>query len=178
MAAPTLKSPAARALVPVLGGLAALVVIGFALWGAASYVSSNEKVQVSSQLSERYFRPGGVERLAKLIAEDGPLLFPSLVGDAGRKPIGVGHVGDDPLKGWRVFSLVPPGAPADCVLALDQETGRLGAPCAGQEYPPDGTGLFVLPVTAVTIDPDKQLVVDLRALAAADAPAATTTTAA
>lgn len=160
-------------MVPVLGGLGALVVIALALWGAAAFVSSNEKVQVSSDLSQRYFKPGKVERLSRLIAEDGPLLFPSLVGDAGRKPIGIGHVGDDPLKGWRVFSLVPPGAPADCVLALDQVTKQLGAPCVDREFPPDGEGLFVLPVTAVTIDPDKQLVVDLRALPPAVSPATT-----
>ena len=157
----------------MLAGLAALVLIGLALWGISAFVSRSTTIQVSNDLSERYFRPGGVERLSRLIAEDGPLLFPSLVGDAGRKPIGIGHVGDDPLKGWRVFSLVPPGAPADCVLALDQATGQLGAPCADREYPPDGTGLLVLPVTAVTIDPDKQLVVDLRALQAAGTPATT-----
>jgi hypothetical protein len=157
----------------VLAGLAALAVIGLALWGISAFVSGNEKVQVSADLAERYFRPGGVERLSKLIAEDGPLLFPSLVGDAGRKPIGIGHVGTDPLKGWRVFSLVPPGSAADCILALDQTTGRLGAPCIDRVFPPDGAGLYVLPVTAVTIDPDEQLVVDLRALPAAGAPATT-----
>lgn len=165
MAAPTLKSPAARALAPVLAGLAALVLIGLAMWGVAAFVSSNEKVQVTGNFSERFFRPGGVDRLSRLIAEDGPLLFPSLIGEAERKPIGVGHIGTDPLKGWKVYSLVPPGAPADCVLSLDQATRRLTAPCTAETFPPDGTGLEVLPVTAVTIDPDKNLVIDLRALA-------------
>ncbi len=158
----------------MLAGLAALVAIGLALWGISAFVSSSTKVKVSTDLAERYFRPGGVDRLAKLIAKDGPLLFPSLVGDAGRKPVGIGHVGEDPLKGWRAFSLVPPGAPGDCVLALDQSTGQLTAPCAGRTYPPDGTGLIVLPVTAVTIDPDRQLVVDLRTLPAVGANASTT----
>jgi hypothetical protein len=155
-----------RAVAPVLAGVAALAVLGLALWGAAAFVSSHDKVKVSERLAGRYFRPGSVNRLSKLIAKDGPLLFPSLVGDAGRKPIGIGHVGDDPLKGWKVFSLVPPGAPADCVLALDQATRTLHAPCAPSTYPEDGTGLTPLPVTDVTIDPDEQLVIDLHDLAA------------
>ena len=149
----------------MLAGIAAFAVLGLALWGASLYVSRNSDVKVNSALAGRYFRPGGAARLARLIANDGPLLFPSLIGDAGRKPIGIGHVGDDPLKGWRVYSLVPPGAAPDCILALDKTTGELAAPCSPSRYPADGTGLTVLPVTAVTIDPDENLVIDLRALA-------------
>ena len=164
MRLPTLKSPAARAVAPVLAGIAAFALIGLALWGASLAVSHNSGVKVNTALAGRYFKPGGAERLARLITKDGPLLFPSLVGDAGRKPIGIGHVGDDPLKGWRVYSLVPPGASPDCILALDQSTRELTAPCAPARYPAEGTGLTVLPVTAVTIDPDQNLVIDLREL--------------
>ncbi len=168
MRRPTLQSPVARAVVPVGGGIAALAVIGLALWGAAHVVSSSQKVQKTNLFVERFFKPEmAVDKLAKLVAKDGPLLFPSLVGGAERKPIGIGHVGDDPLRGWRVFSLVPPGAPAECVLALDRATRRLAAPCASATFPEDGTGLTVLAVTDVTIDPNGKLVVDLRNLAPA-----------
>ena len=130
MRLPTLKSPVARAVAPVVAGIAAFALIGLALWGVSLAVSHNSGVKVNTALAGRYFKPGGAERLARLITKDGPLLFPSLVGDAGRKPIGIGHVGDDPLKGWRVYSLVPPGASPDCILALDQSTRELTAPCA------------------------------------------------
>ena len=165
MRLPTLKSPVARAVAPVVAGIVAFALIGLALWGVSLVVSRNSGVKVNTALAGRYFKPGGAERLSRLIEKDGPLLFPSLVGDAGRKPIGIGHVGDDPLKGWRVYSLVPPGSPADCILALDQSTRELAAPCAPTTYPADGTGLTVLPITAVTIDPDQNLVIDLRELA-------------
>ena len=166
MAAPKLKSPVARAAAPVVAGVVALGLIALALWGVAAYVSRHsERVKVNTDLAGRYFKPGGVDRLSKQIAKGGPLLFPSLIGDSGRKPIGIGHVGDDPLKGWKVYSLVPPGSPADCLLALDRASGELAAPCTTARYPADGTGLTVLPVTAVTIDPDKNLVIDLRPLA-------------
>ena len=155
----------ARAVAPVVGGILALAVIALGLWGAAAFVSQHTKVKVNTDLAGRYFKPGGVDRLAALVAKQGPLLFPSLVGDAGRKPIGIGHVGDDPLKGWKVYSLVPPGGAPDCVLALDRSTRELAAPCTSARYPADGTGLTVLPVTAVTIDPDRILVIDLRSLA-------------
>ena len=147
----------------MLAGLGALALIGLALWGISYSVSHSSKVEATARLSGRYFTPGGAERLSKAIAKDGPLLFPSLIGDAGRRPIGIGHVGTDPLKGWRVFSLVPPGAAPDCILALDQPTRLLTAPCAPDRYPEDGAGLTVLPVTAVTIDPNRDLVIDLRA---------------
>ncbi len=168
MRRPTLQSPVARAVAPVAGGIAALAVIGLALWGAAHVVSTNQNVQKTNLFVERFFKPEiPVDKLAKLVAKDGPLLFPSLVGGAERKPIGIGHVGDDPLKGWRVFSLIPPGATADCVLGVDRATKRLAAPCTPTTFPPDGTGLTVLAVTDVTIDPSGKLVIDLRNLAPA-----------
>lgn len=168
MRRPTLQSPAARALVPVLGGIAALAVIGLALWGAAHVVSTNEGVKTSDLFVDRFFRPEmPVDKMAELIEKDGPLLFPSLVGGAERKPIGIGHVGPDPMKGWRVFSLVPPGGAPGCVLAVDRTTGRLAAPCAPDTYAPDGAGLTLLAVTDVTIDPNRKLVIDLRNLAPA-----------
>jgi len=162
---PTLQSPVARAVAPVAGGIAALAVIGLALWGAAHVVSSSQNVQKTNLFVERFFKPEvPVDKLAKLVAKDGPLLFPSLVGGAERKPIGIGHVGDDPLKGWRVFSLIPPGAAGDCVLGLDRAARRLAAPCSPPTFHEDGTGLTVLAVTDVTIDPSGRLVIDLRNL--------------
>ena len=165
MAGLNLQSPVARAVAPVVGGILALAVIALGLWGVAAFVSRHENVKVNTDLAGRYFKPGGVDRLAALVAKQGPLLFPSLVGDAGRKPIGIGHTGDDPLKGWKVYSLVPPGGAPDCVLALDRSARELAAPCASARYPADGTGLTILPMTAVTIDPDRNLVIDLRVLA-------------
>jgi hypothetical protein len=147
--------------VPVLAGIGVLVVIALALWGISAYVSHGNGVEV--RIGSRYFDAGPAARIAKQIDKGGPILYPGLVDDAGKRPIGIGHVGTDELKGWRVFSLVPPGAPAGCLLAIDRATKELAAPCWPTRYPPDATGLDVFPVTKVTINPDRHLIIDLTA---------------
>jgi hypothetical protein len=154
-----LKSPLAQAVGPVAAGIGVLGVIALALWGIAALLSGSRKVEV--RLGDKYFDAGPAKLAAARIAKEGPILYPGLIGKAGKRPIGIGHVGTDDLKGWRVFSLVPPGAPVDCLLAVDRATGELAAPCWATRYPADGTGLDVLPVTKVTIDPDRHLIIDL-----------------
>ena len=156
-----LRSPFAQAVVPVVAGIGVLALIAAALWGISAYVSrGSNKVEVR-QIASRYFDAGSAKRVAAQIDRGGPLLYPGLIDDAGKRPIGIGHVGTDPLKGWRVFPLVPPGAPADCLLAIDRTTRELAAPCSPTRYPPDGTGLALFPVTKVTIDPSQHLIIDL-----------------
>ena len=154
-----LKSPLAQAVTPVAAGVGVLAVIALALWAIAAVLSGSRKVEI--RLGDKYFDAGPAKLAAARIAKEGPILYPGLIGQAGKRPIGIGHVGTDDLKGWRVFSLVAPGAPADCLLAVDRATGELAAPCSPTRYPADGTGLELLPVTKVTIDPDRHLIIDL-----------------
>ena len=153
------KSPLAQAVTPVAAGIGVLAVIALALWGISAALSGSKKVEI--RLGDKFFDAGPAKLAAARIAKEGPILYPGLIGQAGKRPIGIGHVGTDDLKGWRVYSLVPPGAPADCVLAVDRVAGDLAAPCSPARYPAEGTGLDLLPVTKVTIDPDRHLIIDL-----------------
>jgi hypothetical protein len=152
------RSPLAQAVLPVIGGLAFFVVLGLVLWGVAALVSGGGS-SVRVDLGENVFEPGRADDLAEEIADNGPILFPGLVGPAGTRAIGVNHTGVDPLTGWAVYSLVPPGAPASCVLQLDRATRQLASPsCTPTRFPADGTGLEPVPWT---VDDDGDLVIDL-----------------
>ena len=145
---------------PVAAGIGVLGLIALALWGIAAYVSRGSNgVQV--RIASQYFDAGPVSRIAAQVDKGGPILYPGLLDDAGKRPIGISHVGTNELQGWRVFPLAPPGAPADCLLAIDRATKELTAPCWPTRYPADGTGLEVFPVTKVTINPDRHLIIDL-----------------
>lgn len=152
------KSTLAEAVYPVLGGLAVLVVLALALWGVAALVSrGGSRVQVT--LGENVFKPGKAVDVAEEVAESGPILFPGLVGHAGVRAIGVYHTGTDATTGWKVYSLVPPGAPATCVVEFDRAPRELvDRACSGRRYPVDGTGLDPVPWT---VDRSGVLVIDL-----------------
>lgn len=158
MPLPRPKSTFGQAVLPVVGGIAFFAVLALVLWGVAGLVSRGGD-GVQSRLGDDVFRPGKVEPLAEEILESGPLLFPGLVGTAGTRAIGVYHVGTDAATGWRVFSLVPPGAPAACVLEVDRGSRQLvDRSCSGDRYPADGTGLDPLPWT---VDDEGTLAIDL-----------------
>jgi hypothetical protein len=155
-----LRSPLARAVVPVLGGVAFLALLGLVLWGVAALVSHNADPN-DVHLGSDEFVLKSLKAKAEHIAEDGPLLFPGLVGPAERQPIGIWHDGDVTTSGWRVFSLVPAGGPAQCVLQLDRnDRSALVDPCTNARYPADGS---TLPPVNSHVDLDGNLVVDLAA---------------
>ena len=75
------RSNLARAVLPVVGGLAFFALLGLLTWGIASLLSRNPE-QVEERLAETQFEVGNTEFLSDLIADDGPLLFQGLVGDS------------------------------------------------------------------------------------------------
>jgi hypothetical protein len=146
------KSTLARAVVPVAAGLVFFVVVGLVLWGVAALVSGSSKVDV--RLGDDVFRAGDAKALADEIAENGPLLFPGLVGPAGTRAIGAYHAGDDPASDWQVFSIVR----GSCVLEVDRATLELIDPCTGERFPSSGTSL---PPVPWVVDRAGDLVIDL-----------------
>ena len=107
MRKPRLRTPLARALVPVLAGIAFFTVFFIGLWVVASMI--NSRATPSSTVANKVFEVGKVESMAKAVAEDGPLLFPDLKSPDGIRSIVLDHTGPDPAKGWRVYY----GYPAD-----------------------------------------------------------------
>jgi hypothetical protein len=153
-----LRSPLARAVVPVLGGLAFLALLGLVLWGVAALVSHNAGPN-DVHLGANEFVLKSLKAKATHIARDGPLLFPGLVGPAERQPIGIWHDGDITTSGWRVFSLVPAGGVPGCVLQLDRTDHTiLVDPCTNARYTADGS---TLPLVNSHVDLDGNLVVVL-----------------
>jgi hypothetical protein len=154
-----LRSPVARALVPVLAGAAFIGLMFGVLWLAAVFLSRNAD-DLDVRVGDDVFEVGRVDRLADEVADNGPLLFPGLVGPAGDRPVGLAHDGGNDFQGWRVFSLVPSGAPADCLVSQDVDSGAL-RDCQGR--PVDVDDLPPADDVIVVIESDSgQLTLDLR----------------
>jgi len=105
----------ARAVLPVLGGIALIAAIGLFTWGIAAYISRGGS-DATERLAPSTFTIGNAERLAESVAEDGPLLFPELGTAIGTRSIVVDHSGDVATDNWRVYWAYPADRDADCVV--------------------------------------------------------------
>ena len=159
---PRLRSPLARAVVPVVGGAAVIGLIFLATWGIAAFMSRGG-AESTERLAPTTFELGSVEARAASIAADGPLLFPGLNTTSGARTLVVDHTGDDDGAGWRVYWAYPADRDASC--AVEQEPGtRAFTDCEDRQLdvselaPPEG----VFPV----VSNDRTLSIDLRAAVA------------
>jgi hypothetical protein len=151
-------TPLGRAILPVAAGLAFFAVMGLVLWGIAAVLSDNPD-RVNERLARTTFEVGNTERIARLIAEDGPLLFQGLVGTDAKASLVLDHTGeiDDPT--WIVYFAHPADRDESCKVTQVERTRRF-VDCDGREIgvedlapPPDG----VRPVVGETV------IIDLRA---------------
>ena len=156
---PRLRSPLARAVVPVLGGAAVIALIFLATWGIAVFISRGG-ADSTERLAPSTFELGSVEARAASIAEDGPLLFPGLNTTSGARTLVVDHTGDDAAAGWRVYWAYPVDRDPTCAVEQERGTSTF-VDCDGRRIdvtdlaPPDG----VFPV----VSNDRTLSIDLRA---------------
>lgn len=156
---PALRSPVARAIAPVLGGIAVLALIGAFTWAIAAYISRGG-TEASQRLAPSTFVVGNVESLADTVEREGPLFFPELGTSIGTRSIVVDHTGDDATDGWRVYWAYPADRDATCVVEQVRAT-RDFVDCDGRTIdvsdlsPPD-EGVFPRVQDRTT------LVVDLR----------------
>lgn len=130
MRRPRLRSPLARAVVPVAGGLAVLAVLFGVTWLAAVWISSNP--DNITNLGDRTFRVGNVERVAEQVATSGPVLYPDLRDPQGTRAIVLDHSGERPEIGWRVFYAYPADRGPDCLAEQRPET-RVFVDCEGRQ---------------------------------------------
>lgn len=117
---PRLRSPLARAVVPVLGGAAVLGLIFLATWAIAAFRSGDD-VSLSERLAPSTFRVGAVQDVADEVADNGPILFPGLNTTTGERTIVLDHAGGDPTRGWAVYFAYP--ADRDVRCAVEQVEG-------------------------------------------------------
>jgi hypothetical protein len=114
MRKPRLRSPLARAVVPVLGGLAFFVVFFAGLWVAATVI--NDRAEPGSEIANKVFEVGKVTDIAEAVAEGGPLLFPDLKSADGVRSIVLDHTGTDPAEGWQVYYAYPADREPTCLV--------------------------------------------------------------
>jgi hypothetical protein len=128
--------------VPVVGGLVVILLLGLSTWLMASYISSGEATETRERLAPRTIELGRVENRAADVAEDGPLLFPGLNTSVGERSIVLDHEGVDPATGWIVYYAHPADRPMSCVIEQVIGTDRF-IDCEGRELratdlaPPD-----------------------------------------
>lgn len=158
---PQYRSPFARAVMPVLGGLLVFVAIGAFTWAIAAYISRGD-VDTSERFARTSFPVGPVDALAEAVAEDGPLFFPELGTVIGTRSIVVDHEGTSPADGWRVYWAFPADRDASCVVEQVVGTSQF-VDCEGRtievtELSPPDDGVFP------TVQDRTTLVIDLRGL--------------
>ncbi|KRO46176.1 MAG: hypothetical protein ABR75_04985, partial [Acidimicrobiia bacterium BACL6 MAG-120924-bin43] len=71
-----LRSPLARAVLPIAGGLLFFVVLFGVTWLMATFATNRSERQVV--LGDRTFVVGQVSDIAESIAKNGPILYPDL----------------------------------------------------------------------------------------------------
>jgi hypothetical protein len=125
----------------------------------------SSKPSAKTNLSTSTFRVGPAERLAKPIANDGPVLLPDLLHKD--RDIFVQHLGSDPKQGWLAFDSRPPGEKRTCYLRWRKNIRDFRDPCSGRVYPADGAGLVHY---KTTVDSNGEVVVDLRTRAGVPTP--------
>ena len=114
MRKPRLRSPLARAVVPVLGGIAFLAVFFLGLWVAALMI--NDRADPGSAIANKVFEVGKVTDIARAVKEGGPLLFPDLKSADGVRSIVLDHTGDDAATGWQVYYAYPADRGPECLV--------------------------------------------------------------
>jgi len=143
--------------IPVVGGLIVLTMIGLFTWAMAAYISSGE-VSTSNRLAPDTWPVGNVEYLSELVANDGPLLFAELGTAVYDRSIVIDHQGTDPLNGWRVRWAYPADRDSDCIVT--QQIGTdVFTDCDGRTVtvedlaiPPEGVRPVVVDRALLEID--------------------------
>jgi hypothetical protein len=152
---PWLRTPLARAVLPIIGGIAFFVVLFGVTWLMATYVT--DRTEVVSTPGNRTFVVGKVADIAKSIAEDGPVLYPDLRDPLGKRSIVIEHNGTDVAKGWQVYYAYPADKSADCLVVQIEKTHTF-TDCDGrtlnvdQLMPPEDVRPIVENKTTLLID--------------------------
>jgi hypothetical protein len=168
-----LRSPLSRAVVPVAAGLGFFALIALILWGIAALISHDDAA--TDRLTGRTFQPGPAKLWADIVAEDGPVIFPDLLGTDGDKTVVLDHVGSDPLNGFTLYLAHPADRPITCKVTQVHFT-RTFSDCEGRTI--DITALAAPPagVAPVVSPGDGTLTLDLTPDSATATTVGTTTT--
>jgi hypothetical protein len=160
-----LKSPFARAIVPVLGGIAFFVLLSLVTWAIAAYISDGG-AEVTDRLAPPRLDVGSVRNVAQLVDEDGPVLFPGLNTTTGERTLVLDHQGTDPTRGWRIFYAYPvdrPDCPVEQVIGTRNFIDCDGATISVDALSPPASGVFPI------VENQRVLYIDLAGITAVTA---------
>ncbi len=167
---PKLRSPLARAVVPVLAGIGFFVVLGLILWGVAVFSSRNPE---NVKLGDQTFVVSRVDRLSDRVKSEGPVLFPDLKSKDGTRSVVIDHVGGEDASGWVIYNPFPADRGDDCIVTQRERT-RQFTDCAGRVL--DVSQLRKASDVAYTVDGDGNLVLILAGATATTTPTTVATT--
>ncbi len=156
-----LRSPLARAVVPVLGGIAFFGLFFAGLWLAATVI--NNRAEPTAEINNKVFEVGKVTSMAKSVKKDGPILFPDLQSPDGVRSVVLDHTGDDPAKGWQVYYGYPADRDYRCLVTHVQGT-RTFTDCDGRKL--DVEQLSAPGSVRPIVENQKTLYIDLRGIVA------------
>ena len=114
-----LRSPIARAIVPVIGGIAVLAAMFGVTWVMAE-IATDRRAERAPRTGT--FVVGPVDDIAATIAERGPILYPDLRDATGTRSIVIAHFGDDPARGWQVYYAYPIDRGSTCAVTQVPDT--------------------------------------------------------
>lgn len=157
MRSPRLRSPLARAFVPVLGGIAFFILFFLGLWLAAIVI--NNRAEPTDAITSKVFEVGKVDSMAKSVAKDGPILFPDLQSPDGIRSVVLDHTGNDPAKGWQAYYGYPADRDASCLVTHIQGS-RQFTDCDGRTI--DVSALSAPQSVRPIVENRKTLYIDLR----------------
>ena len=156
MRRPELRTPFARAVVPVLAGIGFFVVLGLFTWGIAALISGDDAQ--TDRLAPATADIGNTKTYATIIAEDGPIILPDLLEASGRRTIVLDHTGDDPEANWKIYMAYPADGEVTCKVTQIELT-RTFTDCDGRTIdvedlalPPAGVRPIVYPDGGLTLD--------------------------
>ena len=153
-----LRSTWSRALLPVLGGLVFLTVLALITWGVAAWISRGG-AEVTERLAPTRFDVGSAQSVARIVEEDGPIIFPGLNTTTGERTLVLDHQGDDPTRGWRVYYAHPvdrPDCPVEQVVGTREFVDCDGETIGVEDLSPPAAG--VNPI----VENQRLLYIDLR----------------
>ncbi len=126
---PELRSPLARAVVPVIAGVFFFGVLGIVLWGVAAWLADSG---TSVRLGDPTFEISRIDKLADSIERSGPQLYPDLKDPTGGRSVVVDHQGGDDSAGWVVYRPFPFDRPGETCLATQTPRTSKFVDCEGR----------------------------------------------
>ena len=140
--------------VGLAGVVSGVMLMAFVVWATGKSSDTGQ-----FRLGDSQFRDITADRMARRIADEGPVLFPD-VSASGTRDIYVQHIGTDPKTGWLAFDARRPNVSRDCFLEWQRDRRVFVDRCDGTEVAPDGSGLRQYPAV---VNDDGKVVIDFNA---------------